>query len=124
ERVLIILLYTFIRKESLSSFHYQNFLGISKNTVSADMKRVNQFCGDFRVRISFTRQEGYHLKGAEEDKRHLMLKAISLLANRPNARVKFKAIFKENQLEDRFNEYQQALRELENTFTLSFVEAR
>lgn len=34
ERVIIFLLYTFIRREPLSNFHFQNIFGISKNTVS------------------------------------------------------------------------------------------
>jgi ascorbate PTS system EIIA or EIIAB component len=124
ERVIIILLYTFIRQEPLSSFHYQNFLGISKNTVSADMKRVNQFCQDFRVKISYTRENGYHLKGAEEDKRHLMLKAISLLSISPNARGKFRSIFHEHQLNDQFEDYQRVLLNLEKQFSLTFIEER
>lgn len=124
ERVIIILLYTFIRQEPLSSFHYQDFLDISKNTVSADMKRVNQFCQDFRVRIFYTRENGYHLKGAEEDKRHLILKAISLLAIRPNARGKFKAILQKHLLPDKFDAYQQVLKKLENQFSLAFIEER
>lgn len=124
ERVIIILLYTFIRQEPLSSFHYQDFLDISKNTVSSDMKRVNQFCQDFRVRISYTRENGYHLKGTEEDKRHLMLKAISLLSIRPNAREKFRAIFHQHQLEDRFHVYRQVLKNLEKQCSLTFIEER
>lgn len=124
ERVIIILLYTFIRQEPLSSFHYQNFLRISKNTVSADMKRVNQFCQDFRVKISYTRESGYHLKGAEEDKRHLVLKAISLLSISPNARGKFRSIFHGHQLNDQFEDYQRVLRNLEKQFSLSFIEER
>lgn len=124
ERVIIILLYTFIRQEPLSSFHYQYFLEISKNTVSADMKRVNQFCQDFRVRISYTRENGYQLKGAEEDKRHLMLKAVSLLSIKPNAREKFRTIFHQQKLEDRFDDYQQVLKNVEKQFSLTFIEER
>lgn len=124
ERVIIILLYTFIRQEPLSSFHYQHFIGISKNTVSSDMKRVNQFCQDFRVQISYSREQGYHLIGAEEDKRNLILKAISLLSIKPNAREKFKLIFNEHHEEDQFELYQRILRELENRFSFVFIEER
>lgn len=124
ERVIIILLYSFIRQEPLSSFHFQDFLGISKNTVSSDMKRVNQFCQDFRVSISYSRDRGYHLKGAEEDKRNLVLKAISLLSMKPNARQKFRFIFEQHQLEDQFESYMQVLKEFENQYSLIFIEER
>ena len=111
ERVIIILLYTFIRREPLSNFHFQQIFGISKNTVSADVKRVNQFCIDFRVEIRYTREQGYHLKGSEEDKRNLMLKAISMLKMKSHAHEKFTFIFQQQQLENQYDYYQEVLKE-------------
>ncbi|MCG6173158.1 hypothetical protein JEG42_15310, partial [Anoxybacillus sp. LAT_11] len=40
ERILLLLLYTFIRKESISNAHYQFLLNVSKNTVTTDHKRA------------------------------------------------------------------------------------
>ncbi|MFK4997098.1 helix-turn-helix domain-containing protein [Bacillus sp. N9] len=124
DRIIIILLYTFIRRESISNYHFQRILGISKNTVSADVKRVNQFCIDFRVRIHYTREQGYHLKGLEEDKRNLMLKAISMLTIKPHAEETFKFIFHQQQLKDQFDHYQQVLKEFEQQYSLVYIEER
>ncbi|WP_203247380.1 BglG family transcription antiterminator [Sporosarcina beigongshangi] len=124
ERVIIILLYTFIRREPLSNFHFQDFFGISKNTVSADVKRVNQFSTDFRVEVGYTRERGYHLKGSEEDKRNLILKAISALKTKPYAHEKLTFIFHEQRFENQFDIYQQVLKELEQHYSLKFIEER
>lgn len=124
ERIIIFLLYTFIRREPLSSFHFQSILGVSKNTVSADVKRVNQFCSDFRVQIRYTREQGYHLKGSEEDKRNLMLKAISMLTIKPQVHEKFNFIFQHHQLDNQFDHYQYILKKLERQYSLMFTEER
>lgn len=124
ERVVIILLYTFIRREPLSNFHFQQIFGISKNTVSADVKRVNQFCIDFRVEIRYSREHGYHLKGSEEDKRNLMLKAISMLKIKSHAHEKFTFIFQQQQLENQYDYYQEVLKEFEQQYSITFIEDR
>ncbi|WP_338652561.1 BglG family transcription antiterminator [Sporosarcina psychrophila] len=124
ERVIIILLYTFIRREPLSNFHFQNTFGISKNTVSADVKRVNRFCIDFRVEMRYTREQGYHLKGSEEDKRNLMLKAISILKVKPHAHEKFTFIFQQQQFENQYDLYQQILKDFEQQYSFTFIEER
>ncbi|MCZ2258618.1 BglG family transcription antiterminator [Sporosarcina sp. G11-34] len=124
ERVIVILLYTFIRREPISNFHFQQILGISKNTVSADVKRVNQFCIDFRVELRYTREHGYHLKGLEEDKRNLMLKSISLLNVKSHAYEKLTFIFHQQQLENKFDYYQEILRDFEQQYEITFIEER
>lgn len=124
ERVIIILLYTFIRREPLSNLHFQQMFGISKNTVSADVKRVNQFCIDFRVEVRYKREHGYHLKGAEEDKRNLILKAISMLKVKSHAYEKFTFIFQQQQLENRYDYYQDVLKTLEQQYAITFIEER
>ncbi|WP_172371617.1 BglG family transcription antiterminator [Sporosarcina jiandibaonis] len=124
ERVIVILLYIFIRREPLSNFHFQQIFGISKNTVSADVKRVNLFCIDFRVEIRYTRENGYHLKGSEEDKRNLMLKAISMLKVKSHAHEKFTFIFHQQQLENQYDYYQTVLRDFEQQYSITFIEER
>ncbi|MFJ7936045.1 BglG family transcription antiterminator [Sporosarcina sp. NPDC096371] len=124
ERVIVILLYTFIRREPLSNFHFQNTFGISKNTVSADVKRVNRFSIDFRVEMRYTREQGYHLKGSEEDKRNLMLKAISMLKGKPHAHEKFTFIFQQQQFDNQYDLYQQVLKDFEREYSFTFIEER
>lgn len=124
ERVIIFLLYTFIRHEPLSNFHFQHLFGVSKNTVSSDVKRVNKFCVDFRVEVRYSREHGYHLKGTEEDKRNLMLKAISMLKIKSYAHEKFTFIFQQQQLQNQYDNYQQVLKDFEQQYSFAFTEDR
>ncbi|SDN61408.1 transcriptional antiterminator, BglG family /transcriptional regulator [Psychrobacillus sp. OK028] len=124
ERVIIFLLYTFIRQEPLSNFHFQHLFGVSKNTVSSDVKRVNKFCVDFRVEVRYSREHGYHLKGTEEDKRNLMLKAISMLKIKSYAHEKFTFIFEQQQLQNQYDNYQQVLKDFEQKYSFTFTEDR
>lgn len=77
ERQMLLYLYTFIRKEFVSNNHFQDLLGVSRNTTLADIKAVRDVCESFGLDLAYTRSEGYHLIGREEDKHRLALYAIS-----------------------------------------------
>ncbi|AXI10528.1 transcription antiterminator BglG [Oceanobacillus zhaokaii] len=79
DRVYLIYLYTFIRQETVSNYHYQLLVGVSKNTALADVKRVRELCEEWNIQIIYTRAEGYHLSGNELDKRKLALYCINTL---------------------------------------------
>lgn len=79
DRVFLIYLYTFIRKEEISNFHYQLLLGVSRNTALADVKRVRELCSKWDIEVVYTRAEGYHLAGDEYDKRILASYCIDTL---------------------------------------------
>lgn len=76
DRVYLLYLYTFIRKEPISNFHYQTFLGVSKNTALNDVKIAKGLCENWDLELIYTRKDGYHILGNEYDKRRLALYAI------------------------------------------------
>ncbi|MCS4488499.1 BglG family transcription antiterminator [Streptococcus sciuri] len=77
ERLVLIYLYTFIRKDFISNIHYQDLLSVSRNTTLADIKKVKDLSVRFGVSFDYTRKRGYHLNGHEKDKHRLVLYAIS-----------------------------------------------
>lgn len=77
ERVIILYLYTFIRKDFISNNHYQEVLNVSRNTTLSDSKQVKHLCSQFSLSLDYTRARGYHLVGQERDKYRLALYAIS-----------------------------------------------
>jgi PTS system ascorbate-specific IIA component len=83
DRVFLLYLYTFIRKEPISNFHYQTFLGVSKNTSLEDVKRAKELCKDWKLNLVYSRKDGYHLVGDEFDKRRLALYSINILLESP-----------------------------------------
>ncbi|KXG08934.1 Transcriptional regulator ManR [Anoxybacillus sp. P3H1B] len=124
ERVLILLLYTFIRTELISNAHYQFLLNVSKNTVTTDVKRANEFSKKFRVKIRYTREQGFHLRGLEEDKRNLMLKCISMFSSHPSKHEIFEYLFRKQGHQDQFAAYEKHLKNVEKAFHLTFIEER
>lgn len=72
-RVPLIYLYTFIRQEAVSNYHFQWLLRVSKNTILADMKILRNECLKYQVQFNYSRKDGYHLVGSEMDKRRIAL---------------------------------------------------
>ncbi|WP_047984191.1 BglG family transcription antiterminator [Ornithinibacillus californiensis] len=83
DRVFAIYLYTFIRKEVISNYHYQLLLGVSKNTALADVKRVKELCEKWNLKWVYSRVEGYHALGSEMDKRRLAAFCSDTLLSQP-----------------------------------------
>lgn len=83
DRVFAIYLYTFIRKEVVSNYHYQLLLGVSKNTALADVKRVKKLCEEWNLEWVYSRAEGYHAIGSEMDKRRLAAYCSDMLTSQP-----------------------------------------
>lgn len=83
DRVFAIYLYTFIRKEVVSNYHYQLLLGVSKNTALADVKRVKKLCEEWNLEWVYSRADGYHVLGSEMDKRRLAAYCSDMLTSQP-----------------------------------------
>ena len=83
ERIYLIYLYTFCRRDFVSNHHYQDFLKVSKNTSLADIKTLREWMQEFDLLLTYTRAEGYSIHGHEKDKHRLALYAISKLLSLP-----------------------------------------
>lgn len=83
DRSYLIYLYTFMRKEPVSNYHFQLLLGVSKNTALTDVKRLRKICEKWDVKFLYTRMNGYHLAGTEMDKRRLAIFSVSHLLSQP-----------------------------------------
>ena len=73
----VIYLYIFIRQTAVSNFHLQWLLNVSKNTAFSDVKSLRAACLDHHIQVSYSRKEGYHLKGTEMDKRSFAISCIN-----------------------------------------------
>lgn len=79
ERIYLIILYTFIKKEPISNVHYQEILQLSKNSVLLDLKKVRKLCKNYNIQLVYTRQNGYDFVGKEYDIRNLASYSIEKL---------------------------------------------
>lgn len=65
ERIQFIFLMTFMEIETLSVFHYQDFLQISKNTTLSDIKKLRSLLKSAKLKLEYTRKTGFFLTGNE-----------------------------------------------------------
>ncbi|MCG8481686.1 MAG: transcription antiterminator, partial [Clostridia bacterium] len=76
ERSDLLLLLLLSIRENLSSYHFTSALGISKNTLISDLKKLKNIIGLFNISLFYSRAEGYTLIGTELSKRDLLIYAI------------------------------------------------
>ncbi|MGG1572455.1 BglG family transcription antiterminator [Fictibacillus sp. NRS-1165] len=124
ERLYSIFLFLFIRKEYISSAHFISLLKVSKNTVIADVKKANDRISPFLVKIHYTRERGYHLKGTELDKRVLLMNHLTRLFQKPSGKKIIEYLITKAGYELRVDEITTLLQSLERDFNLQFVEER
>jgi ascorbate PTS system EIIA or EIIAB component len=124
ERLIFIYLYLFIRQEPISSVHLTQLLQVSKNTVISDVKKANERNLSFLVEIRYSRQKGYHLSGAESDKRVLVQHHLTELIRIPYYKELINYLVSERSEQISLNTIHDTLTELEKLFDLHFVEER
>lgn len=124
DRMFLLYLYTFIRKEAISNYHYQLLLAVSKNTALADVKRVKELCQEWKIELVYTRVDGYHLKGSELDKRRLASYCIDMLLTQPLGKEILIIALKTWGYEDSLVLTQRLIDEWLVTSPISFVKSR
>ncbi|HGC8579209.1 TPA: transcription antiterminator, partial [Streptococcus agalactiae] len=83
ERVCLIYLYSFCRREFVSNVHYQDFLKVSKNTTLSDIKMLRSKLAKRGISLTYTRAKGYSLVGDEMDKHQVAFQMITQLLESP-----------------------------------------
>ncbi|MEH7494305.1 BglG family transcription antiterminator [Neobacillus niacini] len=124
ERLIFIYLYLFIRQEPISSVHLTQLLQVSKNTVISDVKKANERNLSFLVEIRYSRQKGYHLSGAESDKRVLVQHHLAELIRIPYYKELINHLVSDRNEQIPLTTIHDSLTEMEKLFELHFVEER
>lgn len=83
DRPLMIYLYTFIKQEMISGYHYQLLLNVSKNTALTDVKKTKEMCREWQVQLEYQRMNGYVISGTEMDQRRFAIYCINTLLSKP-----------------------------------------
>ncbi|WP_165006918.1 MULTISPECIES: BglG family transcription antiterminator [unclassified Enterococcus] len=65
ERRALIYLLVYSKAETLSVFHFQDFLKVSKGTILTDIKKIRQEIASEELHLDYTRRSGFVLKGSE-----------------------------------------------------------
>ncbi|MFG6147752.1 BglG family transcription antiterminator [Halobacillus sp. B23F22_1] len=124
DRPFVIYLYTFIKEEVLSGYHFQLILGVSKNTALADVKKTKDFCKTWNIQLVYRRMDGYTLEGHEMDKRRLALYCIDYLLSQPLGKEMIVMTLRAWEKEQEILETKTVIEEYLNRVTLHLVKSR
>ncbi|MBC1436455.1 BglG family transcription antiterminator [Listeria rocourtiae] len=124
DRVYLLYLYTFIRQEEISNFHYQRVLHVSRNTALSDVKKVRGFCAEADVRLVYSRISGYHLVGTERDKRVLAGRCVNALLVLPLGEVALKFVLESWGLRARLDDTERILLDWQKVNQVELVQDR
>lgn len=112
ERQALILLYLIFNKNYVSLDHFTSLLDYSKTTISYDLKEINRLIQRFKLKVVYSRLEGFSLVGSEDNIFRLAtestLKHIDLLTNNvvnrfnPNITIQKQSTILIMDIEDKF----------------------
>lgn len=123
-RSLLIYLYTYIRTEPVSNYHYQLLLGVSKNTALTDVKKTKLNCEKWNISLVYSRKEGYYLTGSENDKWKFASYCIDYLLTQPLGKELINLILKAWRKENQLTHVQQLVEEALIRTNLKLVKSR
>ena len=105
--------------EALSVYHFQSITGLSRNTVLKDLKQLKEKAQEGNLKIHYSKQEGYVIKGESRVKRYMIEQLVHDVLNRPDNNLIIECIWGDQQTNIQSIRYQleQMERELGITFT-------
>lgn len=122
ERLYIIILILFTRKEEISVNHFTIELKISKNTLLSDFKKTKDFLEKYELYLLYTRKDGYFISGSEYMKRQAMIDTIKNILIIPKCEKIFLNVF--NIDKELLASIQKDIERLENRLNIQFIEER
>lgn len=122
ERLYIIILILFTRKEEISVNHFTIELKISKNTLLSDFKKAKDFLEKYELYLLYTRKDGYFISGSEYMKRQAMIDTIKNILIIPKCEKIFLNVF--NIDKKLLASIQKDIEGLENSLNIQFIEER
>ncbi len=124
ERLYVMILYVFIRREEVSGHHFQDLLQLSKNSVLEEVKKLKAYAKDYHLDFQYSRQKGYHFVGDERHIRQLAEHGISQLLQLSTGEWALELVFSMWQKKLNIEEIHRELQRLTKPFRVNFVEER
>jgi len=79
QRMYLIILYLLTNKEMVSLVHIYEYLAISKTTAISDLKNVKLFINDFKLKLSYSRKDGYKIIGNELQIKQIINESVATI---------------------------------------------
>ncbi|MDF0480445.1 PRD domain-containing protein [Vagococcus sp. PNs007] len=79
ERLATLTMFIYINNSYISTYHLQELLVLSKNSILKEMKELRVKCEEYGIEIKYSREEGYFFKGKESRIRLFAEKQLTYL---------------------------------------------
>lgn len=120
-RQLMIILILSCSLEYLSLDHLVLMLESSRSTILNDMKEIKQEFLAHKIKVSYSRQEGYYLSGAEVDIRYFVMKTVISYLHQDNGEI-FLESFLKKQFEVNYLEFEEQILNDSQKYDIHFFE--
>ncbi|MFC0470950.1 BglG family transcription antiterminator [Halalkalibacter kiskunsagensis] len=108
--------------EPLSVYHFQSITGISRNTVLKDIQQLKEKARLLQLKIQYSKQNGYVVKGDSNIKRYIMEKLIHDVLNSPSSNLIIECIWGDR--EEQIRSIQLQLEQIERQLGITFTDER
>lgn len=124
DRTSVIIIYTFLNGEFISNYHLQELLGLSKNSILSEVKKVKDACLAAGVTYDYSRSKGYHLVGDEFSIVNVVEDHLNQLLLSSIGEWVLEIILVNSQIDSKFGYYQRAFEDLVSEEEISIVPSR
>ncbi|WP_285767327.1 BglG family transcription antiterminator [Peribacillus sp. SI8-4] len=108
--------------EELSVYHFQSLTGISRNTVLKDLKRLKEKHRNMELKIQYSKQDGYVVKGESRGKRYVIEHLVHDVLNSPNSEPVMECIW--GRYESRISAIRSQLEKIERELGITITDDR
>ncbi|MGE7767093.1 BglG family transcription antiterminator [Peribacillus sp. NPDC096540] len=122
DREKVFYLMILLSPEELSVYHFQSITGLSRNTVLKDLKRLKEKTQKLALKIQYSKQDGYVIKGESRVKRYIIEHLVHDVLNSSNSNLIIECIWR-NQ-EKQISSIRFQLERIERKLGITFTDER
>lgn len=122
DRQTVFYLILLLSQELLSVYHFQSISGVSRNTVLKDLQRLKDVAQKSRLKIKYSKQNGYLIEGDSNQKRYVVEQLIRDVLNSGNVPLITQCVWGEH--EERMQHIHKQLIAFERKLGITFSDER
>jgi transcriptional antiterminator/mannitol/fructose-specific phosphotransferase system IIA component (Ntr-type) len=122
DREKVVYLMLLLSGEPLSVYHFQNITGASRNTVLKDLQRLKEKVNVVQLKIQYSKQNGYLIKGDSNTKRYVLEQLIHDVLHSTSSNLIMECIWGDE--EEQIRSIQLQLEQMEQELGITFTDER
>ncbi|MBM7655831.1 BglG family transcription antiterminator [Neobacillus cucumis] len=122
DREKVVYLMLLLSGEPLSVYHFQYITGASRNTVLKDLQRLKEKVNEFQLRIQYSKQNGYLIKGDSNTKRYVLEQLIHDVLHSTSSNLIIECMWGDH--EEKIRSIQLQLEQIEQKLGITYTDER